>query len=322
MSLFNTFRKRLTNQFVAVIVEEDQCKIRQKIIKNGNILFVEESTFDIVSKDKLSDEVIDYLNDLQDEYEHTYIILFLNTNGQGLLPRGCDYAQYKKFGIDQKNVKSVCIENRYIIYASKIDVKWADKTFASIGLDFVFSPFLLLDSFSVDDRDENVKLFILNSSNSFTMMIMKENHLLFGSFFNIAKEDDLLNLNYDEFSDQSNEALEDNNFDMDNLDDELEIAEINDIDEMSIGKQNTHVHVMSDKDERFIKYLDVALKEFYSNDQYDSEFVDSVHIYDDAGMSEGVINYIQNELLLDTVATNINIREKLIKLAKKEVLSE
>jgi hypothetical protein len=322
MSLFNTFRKRLTNQFVAVIVEEDQCKIRQKIIKNGNILFVEESTFDIVSKDKLSDEVIDYLNDLQDEYEHTYIILFLNTNGQGLLPRGCDYAQYKKFGIDQKNVKSVCIENRYIIYASKIDVKWADKTFASIGLDFVFSPFLLLDSFSVDDRDENVKLFILNSRNSFTMMIMKENHLLFGSFFNIAKEDDLLNLNYDEFSDQSNEALEDNNFDMDNLDDELEIAEINDIDEMSVGKQNTHVHVMSDKDERFIKYLDVALKEFYSNDQYDSEFVDSVHIYDDAGMSEGVINYIQNELLLDTVATNINIREKLIKLAKKEVLSE
>ncbi len=320
MSLFSSVKKRLTRQFIAVIVEENRCKIKQKIIKNQEVLYLEEHNFDIPSKENLGSEVTNFLIELQEEYDNTYISLFLNTLGQGVIPV-CDENLLERYHIDRHSVKSICVENRFLMYATLIDIKWADKLFKNIGLDFVFSPFLVLDHFIQKEEKikEQVILYILNTNNALTLMIVKDEKLLYGSFFNVAKEENLLYTDYTKEENLEEEVFEE----LDLEEDDLAIDDIGNITENS----NFVTNVMKEqarltaKDERIIKYLSAALKEFYSNDLYESDFINYAKIYDGAGMHEGIMRYIENELLLDTNAINISVRDAVIELSVKEVLA-
>ncbi len=320
MGLFNSVKKRLTKQFLAVIVEENTCKIKQKVIKNNTILHVEDHTFDIPSKDDLGAEVTTFLNELQEEYDNTYIALFLNTLGQGVIPV-CDEEQLQKYHVDRHSVKTICVDTRFMMYATLIDIKWADKIFRDVGLDFVFSPFLILDYFIMleDNLQEQVTLFILNTNNAFTIMINKGTQLLYGSFFNVAKEENLL------YTDYTDEAVMDDEEVMDELnleeDEELEIDTIGNVSDNSHFVKNVMKEQarLDEQDQRIIKYLSAALKEFYSDELYKSDFITHAKIYDGAGMHEDIIKYIENELLLDTSAVNISVRDAVIELALREV---
>jgi len=321
MSLFNSLKKRLTNQFLSVIVYEDSCNIKQKIVKNSKLLHKEEFNFDIKSKDDLGGKVINFINTLQEEHDNTYIALFLNTLGQGIIPI-CDENALARFNVDHKNVKSICKDNRFLMYATLIDVKWADKLFQRTGLDFVFSPFLVLDFFikkamkKESYNKEEVVLYILNTNNALTLMIQKGDTLLYGAFFNIAKGEDLL------YTDYSDDVEDDTVMDELNLDDisDLEMDDILDVSNQSnfvtnILQSNANI---SEEDERIIKYLNSSLKEFYSNKLYNSEFITAARIYDDVGINEGVMKYIENELLLDTSAENISVSDVILELSMQE----
>ncbi len=317
MGLFSSVSKRLTRQYIAVIVEENTCKIRQKIVKNKNILYIEEHSFDIPSKDDLGTKVKNFLNNLQEEHDNTYIALFLNSLGQGIIPV-CDENLLEKFHIDRKSIKTICVENRFMMYATLIDVKWADKLFQDVGLDFVFSPFLILDYFIQKEKviAGQVTLNILNTSNALTIMISKDSRLLYGSFFNVAKDENLLYTDYSQGEEESFDEI-----DMD--EDDVEMDEIGNISDNSNFVINVlkEQEALGEQDERIIKYLSAALREFYSDNLYESEFINQAKIYDSAGMHEGVMAYIENELLLDTSAVNISVRDAIINLSQKEVLS-
>lgn len=320
MSLFSSVSKRITRQYIAVIIEESTCKIKQKVIKNRDILHVEEFNFDIPSKEELGSKVKIFLNDLQEDYDNTYISLFLNTLGQGVIPV-CDESLLEKYHIDRKSIKTICVENRFMMYATHIDIKWADKVLADIGLDFVFSPFLILDYFIQKEEaiKDQVTLNILNTGNALTIMIHKDSRLLYGSFFNVAKDENLLYTDYSEGEEELEESMDE----LDLEDDELEIDEISNISDNSNFVNNVLKEQASlgAQDERVIKYLSAALREFYSDELYESEFIHNAKIYDGAGIHEGVMTYIENELLLDTSAVNISVRNAIINLSEKEVLA-
>lgn len=323
MSFFRSFKKRLTNQFVAIVIEEKVCKIKQKIVKNGEIDLIEETFFDISSKDELSGEVVSFLNELQENCKHTYIALFLNTSGQGVIP-GCDESKLEKYNVDKNNIKTVCVNNKYLAYASNIDIKWLDKTFNKVGIDFIFSPFLVLDFYRKNYESSNdPKLYILNTESTFTMMIIKENDLLFGSFFNIAKEDNLLYTDYEGETQSVDEEFE--KFDQIEIDEKLEDDIVDESGDESLAEE-THVldnnkdniHFF-EKDARYIRYLSAALKEFYSSELYEGDFIESVKVFDDNDMSKDIVDYMQDQLLLDVSLEKINIKNAVIELASKEV---
>jgi hypothetical protein len=313
----------MTNQFISVIVYEDSCNIKQKIIKNSKLIHKEEFNFDIKSKDALGAKVIGFINELQEKYDNTYIALFLNSLGQGIIP-GCDETLLDRFNIDKSAVKTICKDNRFLMYATNIDIKWADKLFAKTGLDFLFSPFLVLDffikgvmkkeSFNKDD----VVIYILYTKNSLTLMIQRDSELLYGAFFNTAKEENPLYTDYEEMIESSEEIDE---LDLDSID-ELEMDDI--IDAANQTNFVTNIlenrEVLSEQDERIVKYINASLKEFYSNDIYKSDFITSAMIFDDVGMSDGVLKYIENELLLNTTAQNISVSDAILNLSIAEAL--
>jgi hypothetical protein len=319
LGLLSSVKKHLTIQLVGVLLLEDRCDVYVTKVKKSSIIDSEKKSFDIESKENLSKELVTYLNNLQEEYEQTYIALFLNTLGQGAIS-GCNSEAYEKFDIDKKNVKSVCIDNQYTFYASLIDIKWVNKIFYKVGLDFIFSPFLVLKKLMNKEMiaEDDVVLNILYTNNGLTMMIMKGDKFLYGSFFNLAKDEDLL---YDEF-DSSSESMEEldsdflEEFDLDESNDDInQIQDFTDMDDLTSEGQ------LSQKDLRFMKYLDASLKEFYHSEKYESSFVSFVKIYDASGINEYVIKHIENELLVDTSLVSVDILKVLVEIAEEEVLT-
>jgi len=322
MNLFSSVIKRKVRQFVAVIVEENRCQIKYNVVKNEVLIESRERTFEISSKDKLGKKVTDFLNALQEDHDITYIALFLNTSGQGVIP-ACDMAQLEAYHIDKESVQAICVDNRFLMYATHIDTKWADGVFQNIGLDLVFSPFLVLDYYmqqeELPSKEGCVVLNILNTSNALTIMITKENQLLYGSFFNVAKDENLLYTDYsEEVSLDDDGALDELDFEDD---DELEIEEIGSISDNSnfVNHVLKEQERLTDQDRRIIKYLSAALKEFYSDPLYHGEFIGQAKIYDGAGIDAGIMQYIENELLLDTAAVNISVKDAIIALSIQEV---
>jgi hypothetical protein len=310
----------MTNQFLSIIVYDDKCKIKQRVIKGGKLLHLEEFNLDIPDRDNLGGKVKNFIQTLQDEYEHTYISLFLNSSGQGILPR-CNSSEFAKFNIDANSVKSICVDGRFMMYATHIDIRWAEKLFQKIGLDFIFSPFLVLDYFIQNEKDQhpssdNATLNILNSKNSLTLLIESNGKILYGSFLNTAKQDNLLE------ESEEYEEYDGKEIDLDELELDEDDLELDDIDEVANSDFNLNLlddSVLDEDDKRSIKYLNRALKEFYSSDVYESRFIDRARIFDDCGISEGVLKHIESELLLDTTAKNINIFDAMFELSKKEV---
>ncbi len=327
MGLFKAIKKQMTNQFIAVVVYEESCSIKVKRIKKRETLLEEEKEFELHSKERLSKDAIDYIQILQEEVEQTYIILFLNSYGQGVVP-SCLKSDYKKYHIDYNNVKEICIDKKYSIYASLIDIKWAEKLFSQTGIDFIFSPFLILHSLIKSDLSKNgdsIVLYMMNCINSITVMIFKEKRLLYGAFINIAKEEDLLNSDF-EGDDQEDDSLEDEMLEEIDLDMEMEEnPEIMDIledaqkDQKQSENENVEVlHRLFGQDLRLVKYFDASLREFYENDLYDSDFITAVKIYDSCDLSQEVIEYLKEQLLVDIKKEPINIHDRLLKLAMAE----
>jgi len=325
MGLFSSVKKRFVIQLIAVALEEKRCNVYVKKIKNLQLIHTEKKSFDIESKEKLTPEVINYLNSLQDMHEQTYVALFLNTLGQGAIS-GCNTGAYEKFGVDKKSVKSICIEDSFTIYASLIDINWVDKIFQNVGLDFIFSPFLVLNSFLKKDTDtlkkDEVKLYILNTNNGLTIMIKQRSKLLYGSFFNLAKEENLLYEDFESGDSSSVDNLEEELFDEIDIDEDSdEVEEMQEFDDDISFDDEDMQSGLSQKDMRFVKYLDASLKEFYHSDLYESSFINSVKIFDDIGISDDVIRHIEGELFLEISVENINILEEICEIAQEEVIN-
>lgn len=332
MGLLAAIKKRLTNQFIGVIVLEDACFVKMKRIKNGALLTEEEKRFDLSAKDRLSNEIIGYLQKLQEEVEQTYIALFLNSYGQGVVP-SCLQSAYEKFHIDYTHVKDICIDNRYSIYASDIDIKWAQKLFAKTGLDFLFSPFILLENMiSRDVAREGVVLYMLAGVNSIAVMIFDKKELLYGTFINIAREEDLLATDFEEEA-EGDEKLDENLFDDIDLELELEESEeISDILEdaeqgiMKKVEKDTETVTIKNRlfgqDLRLVKYFDASLREFYESDLYRSDFITYVKIFDGVRLNPDVVEYLREQLLIQVDLESVDLLDEIVELAIKEVVED
>ena len=327
MGLLTAIKKRLTNQYISVIVVEDACFAKVKKIKNGEVLLEEERRFDLSSREQLSSEVVTWLQTLQDEVEQTYIAVFLNSYGQGVVP-SCLKSDYEKFHIDYDEVRDICVDKRYSVYASNIDIQWMEKIFSKTGIDFLFSPFLVIENLiHKEPLKKGIVLYMLAGITSIAVMIFDGKTLLYGTFINIAKEEDLLTTDFEE--DEEEDLSDDNIFDEIDLDMELEeSADIADILESAehgiVEKVEKDVEVASAKnrlfgqDLRLVKYFDASLREFYESPLYRSDFVTEVKIYDAVRLNPEIIDYFKEQLLVHVTVESVDILEELIQMARAE----
>ncbi len=349
MSFSNIIQKYFTNLFISIIEESDSYKLFCKVIKNNKIKDKFEKTFDITTGDeKLSKEMEDYLISLQDKYNTVYITLLLNSMGQGAI-KGTSDEDFKKFSVHLNSVKTVKFKS-WSCYVSYIDISWIQKIYTNVGLDFVYSPFVvlyhLLQGYKLKHKPT---LYILNQESSIAVAIFKEATLCFGAFYKVNKnvelgssvdmedweheeaENDVTGLvSLDELDNDELMNLDDFS-ELGDMDDELDDEEFsdfqdeNDIDKLSdLESEDTGIDDIElyGRDLEIFKFLKKALQEYYRNDIFESDFIENAIIFDGYDMSTEMIQGIEDDLMLNLKIHKIDIAETVCDLSVKEVYGE
>lgn len=341
MALTKVFQKYLSNIFISIVQQENEWVIYSKIVKNGAIKNKLTEKFESQENDSIPKKMQIYLEKLQADYNFAYTALFLDSMGQGAI-NGTTAKDFEKHSVDMKSVSYFHIDNAWTAYVSFIDIKWTKKLFENVGLDFIYSPFMVQNSLIKSQKiKEKPTLYILNHENSVTISIYENSNLLFGSFFKTTTDENLDDGDEDWDNAKEEEGIEDL-VELDTMyDDEMgALAELDDLDsneestdfedmetkESDLGHftdeenaDNSDLELFG-RDVIVYKFLVSSLKEFYKNSIYKSNFIDTIVIFDGYEVSSELIDMIENDLLMDIEMNKINISETVCDMSIKEAL--
>jgi len=349
MSLRTGIQKKFQNLFVAVILNESESILRAKVLKDGVIKKTFTKTFTHTeSSDALESSVENYLIALQEQYAFVYIAFFLGAMGQGAI-EGVGSSAFSKHTVDSDNVFSVSVNKQWSAYASYIEIKWAKNLFSEVGLDLIFSPFMVLNDFVVSQKlKSKPTCYLLNSQDSFCVAIMEEKKLHFGAFF--KTQSDAVFTNNTEENDWENEEKEEGVTALgditelgdayDDDDDLSDLGELGDLEDMksvdsfsevdtpktighfkgfdTVSKEDTSLELYG-RDLLVYKYLKSSLEEYYHNSLYESAFIEEIIIFDGYEISSDLIRQLEDELMMDVEIHKVDISDRVCDLAIQEV---
>ena len=348
MSFSSKIQKYFTNLFISIVEGEDSYRLFCKVLKNNKLLSKFDKTFEIAPNDeKLDSTIEDYIVSLQEKYNTVYIALLLNSMGQGAI-KGTHDQDFQKFSVHSNNVKTVKFRS-WSSYVSYIDINWIQKTYKDVGLDFVYSPFVILYNLLSNYKlKHNLTLYILNQEASITIGIFKGDTLCFGAFYKVDNNVKLsASMDIDDWEDEEEDdsatMVELDNLDSEELLSSDELSELNALDdELGDGKfsdlkdedrlensssleseeSGTHDLELYGRDLDIFKFLQKALGEYYKNDIYESDFIENAIIFDGYDIGQEMIGCIEDDLMLNLEIHKIDIAEVVCDLSVKEAYGE
>lgn len=212
------------------------------------------------------------------------------------------------------------------------------KYIRALGLDYLFSPFVLVHEQIKTKLSSKLKLYVLQERASITLFVADKKGVYFGGFFMMGGE-------LEQNEDESPSAVEVHSLqEMNSLDsilgslDELnEIGELEDLDAELIRKEFAPQEVDTQEQQEMeisrleglrdlarasnaAEILKNSINEFYGNPVYEStQFIESIVILDTYGITEQAVEHLRNMLMLDIEVRALNIPEALIALAQAEL---
>ena len=340
--MFESFYHKV---FINIIVERSSTIVHVDIHgKSGEIA----STQERFETTQLSDEMYEFINGYFKESPYAYISFLDTSNEQGALPT-CEKNKLT-FYKDLSTSEYKCIDKKWTIFTSKTDLYALEKTYESIGIDFIFSPFVVLCTFFSDKIDKSLALFVLIEDDSIAVAVFEHSQLLYAEYLDMEIEEDTEKMLLEEENlDDIDLELEDG-IDLDSLDadDNIEDVEgfadiedldaLEDIDEFSENKDfeeelteeadnndQATIQETSNTDSQFnedyqrFSLIQGALNHFYNDERYESQFVENIYIADHAHVSSDLKHYLEEEMFLNVYIRSIDLGSHITQLAKKEL---
>lgn len=348
MSFSSKIQKYFKNLFISIIEGEESYRLFCKVLKNGKLLNKFDKTFEIApNEEKLDSTIVDYIESLQEKYNTVYVSLLLNSMGQGAI-RGTHDKDFQKFSVHSNSVKAVKFKT-WSCYVSYIDLNWIQKIYKDIGLDFVYSPFVVLyNLLSARKLKHNPTLYILNQEASIAIGIFKGDTLCFGAFYKVDNNVKLsASMDIDDWEDEEEENSE-SMVELDDLDSDklLNLDELSELNTLNNESNDEKFSELKDEDNtdslaslesedsgiqglelygrdlEVFNFLQKALGEYYKNDIYESDFIENAIIFDGYDISHEMIERIEDDLMLSLEIHKIDIAEVVCDLSVKEAYGE
>ena len=336
MGLFSNIRRAIRELFstfiIGVNVDFRNCYVRVKVSKRGQVTRDELHEFKTVQGD-VPIEAAKFIRRLRKKNPFTYVATISHSIQQGAIGTVKE-GDFIRFGIFARDVKTVGIQKMWSAYIAKEGIAESRRKFAkSQGIDFLFSPFLVLHQALKGRLDSKKRLYILQQRSNLTLAVMNKEKLYFGGFFVLESElegdsrGDGLKENMSGRSSSTNitDALE-------MLDNELgEIGALEELDDhITLEDFEEHSAPLPQNDEKsslddFARILDIekfihnSLAEFYKNEIYESDFVSEIVILDTYGISSGALAHLRGTLLIDVKAIPLETTATLVALAEMEL---
>ncbi|MBN2964682.1 hypothetical protein JWV37_07810 [Sulfurospirillum sp. T05] len=343
-------QRYFSNLFVAVVIENSQCHLLAKVIKNGKTKRTYEAAFDNPDPDRLDYKIIEYIKHKEADCLDMYVAYFLDAMGQGVVPTA-HVAEFGRYSVDAKHVRQIKMDDDWSVYASYIEVNWAQGLFDNLGLDLLYSPFVLLHKcVKKEGFPARPTLYMYNHQDSFAIAIYKGTKVLFGAFFRTTgdeeqKLDDGLEPN--EWEEAEEEKGVENLVQLDEIDDTEDYQSLDDLDDLDSveamvrdeedgeqsfdegslqdidveksAKDSEHSMALFGRSMLMYKYIKSSIEEFYQNPNYESDFIEDIVIFDNYETSQTVFDMLENELLVRIELQKIKTLELMLEMAQKDV---
>ena len=254
---------------------------------------------------KREQELVEWYKEIIQTYPKTYLATFLDTTNQGAIS-GCSKQELEKYDIKSSLVHTVCIEDSWFVYVSIVEMKWFEKKYKSLSLDFIFSPFVLIYEKVKPDLTNTPILSVLHHRGVLYIAVFSKEGLWFSQILTISEssmDDDMLE--EEEVENQDDDfGLE---FDLDNIEADIEpISEVDTLDDFK--EEVTSETLDSDEEARlelleqdlnFFNKLKSFIESFYHDDNVKRDFLGGIFIFDiDSKISKDIVRYIEDELFM------------------------
>lgn len=321
-----------TKVFINIIVENLHTVVYIEVISRDKVIATIEKNFDTTS---INAKMYEFISLYSNESPFYYISLLDNSSTQGAIPTTIpsEMNQY----IDINSLKYISLKD-WSVYTSEYDLDAIKHEYRSIGVDFIFSPFLIMTKFFKDKIDKTLSMFVLVGSNFLSLSVFDNSKLLYSQHMSTQhhKDDEL---SMDSSLDESS-LLDDDFIDLDEIEMDDDLDSLNDfaniedldmsseIDEFSDAQEIEKIINHEDDDvsadgfdedyQRFL-LIQKSLRTFYKDEKYQSQFIESVYIADGAGVSSNLKGYLEEEMFLSVYVRKIDLPTSVCDMAKAEL---
>ncbi|MCW8895799.1 MAG: hypothetical protein OQK48_04265 [Sulfurimonas sp.] len=321
--------------FINIIVKNEQSVVYVEVCSGADVTSRVEKTFDTTS---INSKMYEFVNAYKKESPYYYISVLDKSPSQGAIPT-CTSTQMAKY-VNMSSAKYIChASNTWATYTQDYDLNALVNDYKSLGIDFVFSPFIVMSRFFEDKINSTLSMFILVEENHLSLGIFDNSKLLYGDHLNMGyeqNEEDMLiessidddalleidDIDIDEIDiDEESESLNDfsNIEDLDIIDDIDEFSEAQDIQEIVQEKDDSLSTEGFNEDYKRFSLIQNSLGVFYKDEKYESKFIETVYIADAVGVSKDLKGYLEEEMFLNVYIRKINLSSELSELAKAEL---
>lgn len=289
---------------ISVDVGKNTCRLTTSYSKSS--IPREERIFKTINGD-LPIEAAKYIRHIKRKYPYSYIATMSRDKNQGLV-NGSNMKSFENFDMNVNAFTIMLINKKWFVYIAKDALAENKANFIKAGgIDFIFSPFLLMFERVKTRLNEHKKLYILQEKDSCALLIADRNEVYFGNYIIFDKDVGEQNLQA-----EPNSALEFES--IGEIDENIIIKDFETKDENNIGNLNDLSLANA-----MIDIIKSTLNVFYKDERYASDFIDELLILDGCGISDSVIMHLTNNIMLETHFLKIDICSELEKLAKLEL---
>ena len=307
------FRPLFSNVFIALNIDNGSCFVRILRQRESRVLEEVDREFRIFDE-RLPVEVVKFIKSYKRRYPFSYVGLIAKTPTQGIVSTG-ELDLLASQGIAPKECKILPIKN-WSVYIKKQEILEIQKHFARFGgVDYIFSPFVVMHSALHDWLDSKLRLYVLLERSHVALMVANEWGAYFGGIFPITSEEqapiqEIEPLEGLELDGEMHELEDLEDLVLEEIGQEFqEAGEMEDIGQ--IIEDITNASALSDIIVR-------ALGELYANDSHEGGFVEEIVFLDSIGVSQDILSYVHGATLFDVKHQPFSIQEALLEMIQQE----
>lgn len=338
MILTKIIEKLYVKLYLSIVTTKSSTLVSVETLKAGMRIDFKQAEFD----ESQTMEFIEYVKNATTETPFNYISFLDDSMEQGALG-SCQKSETAHL-VDLSLARSICYDEKFMTYTPSSNINRIKEQYKEIGLDYIFSPFLLLRNFYADKISDNFGLYVLVQDKTLTLAVFSDAKLLFSDYVDttiktfedvlsddsLESEDSELDFELDDLGLEDGINLDDidaidNLNDIEDLDSIEEIEEFSDIEDLeeSLPEEISDEHIeskiddFSDDYERF-SMIQGVLQRYYSDDRYENNFVEHIFIADAVGVSDDLKRYLEEELFVSVIIRSVDIQSSILELAKEE----
>lgn len=322
-------RPLYSSVFIGVNLDGKVCSLKILRIKGEEILESFAKEYKTINSEMPMD-AIKIIRTYQKKYPFTYLSTMSKSYNQGVFKK-VGKEDFLKYGVNAKESNILNFEN-WKIYIKNSAIEENVEKFSKIkGLDYLFSPFIVIYHKIKDQMESKTTLYILQERSSISLLIADLEGIYFGGYFIVEGETDDVSENA-QVSGITDDIFT-NSF-LDSRDDDLDddIDELEDLGDSDLFIDELNERLLSDNQEDQAKQkiddivkvsvvfnmVQNSLREFYSNELYESKFIEKIIVLDAYGMSDGALHYLGENLMIEMHKVPISIVDELCMLSKIE----